>query len=217
MMIHKLRLHDYNKSFEELAENIGDLRYDKLAKFLFLLSKKIKKDGEKDFKSGRIKLAKSLDLASEALNDSAKNIELSWDISMPFILPKDIIDKIKKEFIDENDQIEAIKILSQDWLLEDDPYFRLSRCLLFLANGNMEELRMMDKKQPYDDPRNIMLWAEYDENLNWLRDFTKPFGEENILIDENEFYDGHFQITYEFDLPFFVKYSFDSNEIPEDN
>jgi hypothetical protein len=214
-MIHKTRLQDYYKSFEELAENIGDLRYDILSEFLLLLSNKIKKDGEKDFESGRIKLANKLELASKALNDSAKNIEYSWDISMPYILPKDIIDKIKKEFIDKNDQIEAIKILSQDWLIEIQPDFRVPRCILFLTHGNIEELNR-NYQSCQEDPRNVMLWAEYDDYSNWIRDFTKPFGEEEILIDENEFYDGRIQINHDFDLPFFVKYSFDDKRNAED-
>jgi hypothetical protein len=179
-MIHKTTDPFYYKDFKKLADNIGDLRYDVLAEFLCLLSDKIKKDGEKDLKNGRVKLAHSLDLASKSLENAAKNIDESWTISMPFILPLDIIHKIKSEFKSKEEQEEVIKLISQDWLLEYQSDCRIARCLLYETNGDIQKLRE-NYEMCRQDPRDIMLQAEYDDNSNWLRFFGKPFGQEYIF------------------------------------
>ncbi len=70
----------------ELAEDIGNLKYDALANFLSLLSKKIDSDGEKDFTRGRIKLAASLKDCSKKLKDSSISIERAWEICKPFMV-----------------------------------------------------------------------------------------------------------------------------------
>ena len=46
-MKHKKWLPNYENKFEQLAEEIGDLRYDSLEKFLALLSEKIERDSNK--------------------------------------------------------------------------------------------------------------------------------------------------------------------------
>lgn len=75
----------YDGSFEKLAEEIGNLRYDILAEFLNMLSKKIYKDGEKDAERGRGKLSASLFSASESIDEAKVGIERALKISMPFM------------------------------------------------------------------------------------------------------------------------------------
>ena len=75
----------YEGSFEKLVEEIGDLRYDALADFLDLFSKKIFKDGEKDAERGRGKLSTSLFDASQSIDEARVNIERALKISKPFM------------------------------------------------------------------------------------------------------------------------------------
>ena len=75
----------YEGSFEKLAEEIGNLRYDVLSNFLDLLSKKIYIDGEKDRGRGRIKLSQSLLFACESLEEARVHIETALKISRPFM------------------------------------------------------------------------------------------------------------------------------------
>jgi hypothetical protein len=83
-MDHKNYIENYKGNLKELAEDIGNLKYDALADFLRLLSEKIKKDGEKDKLRGRIKLSTSLFNCSEKIGQSAENIDKAWEISEPY-------------------------------------------------------------------------------------------------------------------------------------
>ena len=82
---HKTEVEKYNGSLEELARDLGNLRYDTLAEFLKNLSLKIKVDGEKDGGRGRNKLAKVLKNSSEKLEESAKDINEAWRISESYM------------------------------------------------------------------------------------------------------------------------------------
>ncbi len=79
----------YEGSFEKLAEEIGDLRYDVLTNLIDLISKKIYRDAEKDGKRFRVKLAQSLFSACDSLDEARVHIETASKISKPFM---------KKEF-----------------------------------------------------------------------------------------------------------------------
>jgi len=72
-MTHKSEVANYAGSMEALAEEIGNLRYDALAKFLELLANKIEADGKKDESRGRVKLSDSLYQSADKLMKS-KNI-----------------------------------------------------------------------------------------------------------------------------------------------
>lgn len=84
-MIHQTQVENYNGNLTDLAEEIGNLRYDALADFLDLLSKKIRKDGEKDENRGRVKLATQLFSATDSLEKSKENIDEAWRISEPYM------------------------------------------------------------------------------------------------------------------------------------
>lgn len=69
-----------NISPENLAEEMGNLRYDDLADYLGLLADKIQKDGEKDLRNNKIQLASKLARVSELLNLASDKTEECWKI-----------------------------------------------------------------------------------------------------------------------------------------
>lgn len=179
-MKHSAWIKKYEGNFEQLAEEIGDLRYDSLFEFLELLSKKIEQDSQKDKGRERTQLANSLQQAATALRDSAKHVKTAWQISEPYMYPKDIGQKIKDEFNIKADRKTAFQLLSnyyRNW--ENDPNFRLARCLLHETNGNLEILKR-NIEIAHRDPRDIMGQAEYDEHMKRLRNYNRPFGAEAI-------------------------------------
>lgn len=66
-------------SIENLAERIGNLRYDALSEFLFHLARKLEKDSAADLARGRPQLATRLDEAKTA-------IDAAWRISKPYMV-----------------------------------------------------------------------------------------------------------------------------------
>ncbi len=71
----------------DLAEILGDLKYDQLAEFLDHLSTKIRTDAEKDRQRGRSHLALSLYRAANHIKQSAGAIDKAWDICEPYMPP----------------------------------------------------------------------------------------------------------------------------------
>ena len=51
---------------------------------------------------------------------------------------------------------------------------RVRRCILFLADGNVDALKA-NLATAAEDYRDIILFAEYDREDNRVRDFSKPF------------------------------------------
>ena len=84
-MKHQKWIKNYERNFEKLAEEVGDLRYDSLEEFLLLLSKKIGKDSVADERRGRKRLSKCLEECSKNLDSASKQIKESWRISRPFM------------------------------------------------------------------------------------------------------------------------------------
>jgi hypothetical protein len=82
-MIHKTEIEGF--AIQELADKIGDLRYDTLNELLIKLATKIKKDALKDRNRGRTKLANQLDNAAKNIELSAENIDKAWVICEPFV------------------------------------------------------------------------------------------------------------------------------------
>lgn len=82
---HKTFVEGFDGTMEELAEKLGDLRYDTLVEFLDHFSKKIEKDGEKDKAGGRVKLANSLLDASLRIGFASEAIKKSWIHSKPYM------------------------------------------------------------------------------------------------------------------------------------
>lgn len=84
-MIHQKTVEKYDGSLENLADDIGNLTYDSLARFLELLSEKLKKDGDADLARDRKKLAATLHQSSTLLAKATIEIEEAWRISAPYM------------------------------------------------------------------------------------------------------------------------------------
>lgn len=96
------------------------------------------------------------------------------------IKTKDIRDRIESDFGDKASDV--FRILEQaisktDYLNSD----RIIRCILFLADKDIKRLEKKIETATYD-PRDVMLWAEYEnrgqgqmERAKRIRDFNKPF------------------------------------------
>jgi hypothetical protein len=84
-MIHQETVEKYSGTLAELAEDIGNLKYDALAEFLRLLSLKIEQDSVKDASRGRHKLAVSLQECAKSLGHSSAAIERAWQICEPYM------------------------------------------------------------------------------------------------------------------------------------
>ena len=100
---------------------------------------------------------------------------------------EDIVKRIKTDFGEESGK--ALKALydavkKTDYLETDI----VIRCIIFLANGNIEDLnKYIDAARI--DTRDVMLWAEYeylgsDSNYKRLHDFNKTFEECSNTIKE---------------------------------
>lgn len=87
-MTHHEAVQNYTGSLAELAEDVGNLRYDALADFLRLLSAKVAQDAEKDAGRGRAQLASALQGSTAELTAAAEKIEKAWRIAKPF-MPED--------------------------------------------------------------------------------------------------------------------------------
>lgn len=74
MAKHKKYLKKYEDDFEDIATELGDLRYDSLSIFLELLSKKLDKDSIADGERNRKKLSFELLEASKKIKEASKNI-----------------------------------------------------------------------------------------------------------------------------------------------
>lgn len=85
MQKHPTQLKDYNKNLEELANELGDLRYDALSEFLDFLSQKLEKDALADEGRNRIQLANHLKNASSSIKESSDFIKKAWKICETFM------------------------------------------------------------------------------------------------------------------------------------
>ncbi|MEO6304185.1 MAG: hypothetical protein ABIP51_13550 [Bacteroidia bacterium] len=70
---------------KEIAEMVGDLHYETLAKFIKELRHKIYEDGQKDFVNGRTQLSSALFEAAINLHQVFINIKKAWKISEQFM------------------------------------------------------------------------------------------------------------------------------------
>ena len=88
--------------------------------------------------------------------------------------PQDILDRIHSDFADEAG---LVKSMLRDLESRAVPEFtRVARCVLHLAESDLEAFRNMHKAA-CQDYRNVIWWAEYDHPANpdnQLRDFNQP-------------------------------------------
>jgi hypothetical protein len=79
-MIHRVDIEQYPGSLGELAEDVGDLRYDSLTDFFRLLAAKLANDAAADQGRGRPKLAAALHDAATHVASAASGVERAWGI-----------------------------------------------------------------------------------------------------------------------------------------
>lgn len=99
----------------------------------------------------------------------------------------DIREKIKTDFGEKAAHILEIldeAIAKTDYLSTP----RIIRCILFLADGNMDKLKKMIVNAQHDT-RDVLLWAEYEQigepfHPKRIRDFNKTFDECEIDVNE---------------------------------
>ena len=102
-------------------------------------------------------------------------------------MSEDILGQIELDF--EQEKGRAVAALNA--ALKENDYLRderIVRCIIFLAKGDLQQLtqRIVDAK---NDPRDVMYWAEYMnrnslEEATRVRDFNKPFNENDLLARE---------------------------------
>lgn len=84
-MTHHTKLPPYGDDWPQLAEQLGDLRYDALADFLQAMSNKMRKDGDADLGRQRKKLANELYASAEELQAASEAVARAWAICAPFM------------------------------------------------------------------------------------------------------------------------------------
>ncbi|MDA3803141.1 MAG: hypothetical protein PF488_04620 [Patescibacteria group bacterium] len=84
-MKHPRSVENYNGTFEELANGIGNMSYDQVAVFLDELAKDFKNQAEADIKRGRPQLAIELFKASFSIEETSLKIKKAWQISKPYM------------------------------------------------------------------------------------------------------------------------------------
>lgn len=85
----------------------------------------------------------------------------------------DIESRIAKDFSlpDREDAMALLDVLYRE-LRGDNA--RIVRCVIFLADGNKDKLVHFADRALLDF-RDVILWAEYDEQNRQVRDFYQPF------------------------------------------
>lgn len=81
-MDHKTTVDGFS-SLEELAETVGNLRYDALIGFISALEIKLMKDSDADMARGRPKLSMALHAARWYLGEVRLAIYRAWEICQP--------------------------------------------------------------------------------------------------------------------------------------
>jgi hypothetical protein len=82
-MTHDTEVKRFPGTLTDLAEAVGDLRYDALAAFLMLLQGKLDRDAGQDESRGRVRLAASLRAATCPLGEAAAEVQRAWRICEP--------------------------------------------------------------------------------------------------------------------------------------
>lgn len=75
----------YPGTLEQLANDIGDLKYNKLEELLGHLEKKIRGDAERDKQAGRTQLSARLQYATGVLLELRGQITRAWRLCKPYM------------------------------------------------------------------------------------------------------------------------------------
>ena len=91
------------------------------------------------------------------------------------MLARDIWGKVNKDFEISEEAALALSVLA-DFVDENKELSsdRILRCIVFVANGDLNRLeKAIDLAK--EDYRDLIVWAEYDEKNERVRDLTNPF------------------------------------------
>lgn len=84
-MKHPSTVIQYKGSLQDLAVDLGNLKYDALEEFLHLFAEKLREDSLADAGRNRHQLASRLQRASECLTEAREEIKVAWEISAPYM------------------------------------------------------------------------------------------------------------------------------------
>lgn len=85
MKKHLEEIEGYEGRLEELAIQIGNLKYSRTDDFILSLANEIKKQAEADEKRGRKKLSERLYKTAENLYQAHAQMNLAWKICEPYM------------------------------------------------------------------------------------------------------------------------------------
>ncbi len=94
-MKHTENIDNYNGSLKDLAKQVSNLKYNKLADFLNYLADELLKQSSDDVYNKKIKLATCLSFAAKNIILAIKDIDDAWRISKPFMKEENTNDKEK--------------------------------------------------------------------------------------------------------------------------
>lgn len=83
MTTHPTCVPHYHGTLEELADEIGNLRYDALIVFVNALRSNLHQQSLADFERGRTQLSMTLEDAACDLQSAAVSLQKAWRISEP--------------------------------------------------------------------------------------------------------------------------------------
>ena len=81
----KHKIPEYLSNLEQVANDIGDMPYDKLAEFFGHLQIKIRKDSENDGRGGRTRLSLLLNRTSFNISIIQDQFRKIWEICKPYM------------------------------------------------------------------------------------------------------------------------------------
>lgn len=84
-MQHRENIEKYEGTLDELAYDIGNLKYDALARFLDLLATEFERQSKNDVEKGRKQLSATMAEAAKELRKSKKSVDRAWEISEPYM------------------------------------------------------------------------------------------------------------------------------------
>ena len=91
------------------------------------------------------------------------------------MLARDIWGKVNKDFETPEEAALALSVLA-DFMVQNQELSsdRILRCIVFVANGDLNRLeKAMDLAK--EDYRGLIVLAEYDEKNERVRDLSNPF------------------------------------------
>jgi hypothetical protein len=84
-MVHPKTVEGYDGDLEDLAYNIGNLRYDVLEQFLTALADDLVRQSEGDLKRGRPQLASKLYKTANTIYKSRDEMGDIWNLCKPYM------------------------------------------------------------------------------------------------------------------------------------